>query len=449
MLRTTKAATLTAVALSLFLLSSSHVELSVRGHSAVSPPPAIHPPLPDESPQMAAPIRSSSPLGDPFPAPPASLTLTFGTTAVSSYVRNWLRHARRHPALLPYAAVALDDEIMRLCRTWGEPVLEASVLLAGDAAGEEALRTLGGGYVRDRTASFKQLGYLKALATAQLLELGYDVLLSDADAVWLGDPWPWIGRAGVPVAADAGELPRADVLATNDLPDLRRDGQPDSVYNTGVTFFRASPDGRARRFALEWANRTKNTGVIGNDQTEFNRLLRNRYIDGDYTCNRPECLAPDPQHFVPTASSYRGQGCAKEGASEGANEEANEGVDGVDGRSAIDQGPGQTCAPCHWLATRTGRDSYTGLESIAMGPADVAWRRCDGLQRAQRRAPVRTARRTYWLWGGRVRFGLLPMDRFLQGHTFFVQRLHALRGVQPLHVHVTYTMGSDLGSAPC
>jgi hypothetical protein len=33
----------------------------------------------------------------------------------------------------------------------------------------------------------------QALTTARLLELGYDVLLSDADAVWLGDPWPWIG----------------------------------------------------------------------------------------------------------------------------------------------------------------------------------------------------------------------------------------------------------------
>ena len=49
------------------------------------------------------------------------------------------------------------------------------------------------------------------------------------------------------------------------------------------------------------------------------------------------------------------------------------------------------------------------------------------------------------MWGGRVLFGLLPMDRFLQGHTYFVQRLHALRGVEPLHVHITYTMGSDFG----
>lgn len=41
--------------------------------------------------------------------------------------------------------------------------------------------------------------------------------------------------------------------------------------------------------------------------------------------------------------------------------------------------------------------------------------------------------------------GVLPMERFLQGHTFFVQRLHAQRQVAPVHVHVTYTMGADFG----
>jgi hypothetical protein len=65
----------------------------------------------------------------------------------------------------------------------------------------------------------------QALTTARLLELGYDVLLSDADTVWLGDPWPWIGGRGIVLADDAGDLPLADVLATNDMPDLRRDGQ--------------------------------------------------------------------------------------------------------------------------------------------------------------------------------------------------------------------------------
>ena len=44
-----------------------------------------------------------------------------------------------------------------------------------------------------------------------------------------------------------------------------------------------------------------------------------------------------------------------------------------------------------------------------------------------------------------MRFGLLPADRFLQGPTYFVYRLHEQRAVPPLHVHVTYTMGGGEG----
>ena len=194
---------------------------------------------------------SDGPLGRQFPGPPASLALTFGTVALKHHVYNWLRHAGKVPQLT-YAVVALDDALERLCQSWAEPVLSGRRLLGGGgadvAAAFDALNT---GYVRDNTAAFKQLGFLKARATARLLELGYDVLLSDADAVWLGDPWPWVGRRGIEPSAEAGDLPEADVLATNDMPDLRRDGAPDSVYNTGVTFFRAGADGRALRFALE------------------------------------------------------------------------------------------------------------------------------------------------------------------------------------------------------
>ena len=33
----------------------------------------------------------------------------------------------------------------------------------------------------------------------------------------------------------------------------------------------------------------------------------------------------------------------------------------------------------------------------------------------------------------------------MQGHTYFISRLHAARRVSPVHVHVTYTMGADYG----
>ena len=88
----------------------------------LSDPPPLPPPPP-----------SPPPLPPPtfhLPAAPASLTLTFGTAAVWPYVYNWLRSARAlESALTPYAAVALDEEIGRLCHLHGEPTLSARSLL--------------------------------------------------------------------------------------------------------------------------------------------------------------------------------------------------------------------------------------------------------------------------------------------------------------------------------
>ena len=49
-----------------------------------------------------------------------------------------------------------------------------------------ALAALGrSAYARNEPQRFKQLGYVKALVLVALLTKGYDVLLSDADAVFL------------------------------------------------------------------------------------------------------------------------------------------------------------------------------------------------------------------------------------------------------------------------
>ena len=62
-------------------------------------------------------------------------------------------------------------------------------------------------------------------------------------------------------------------------------------------------------------------------------------------------------------------------------------------------------------------------------------------QRGLRRSERGPSTHAWWMWGGRIAAGILPLDRFLQGQTFFVRRLHELRGVPPVHVHVTYNMG--------
>ena len=243
---------------------------------------------------------------DGLPPPSATLTLTIGTASMREYVYNWLYHAGKIPQLRPFYAVALDRELLTLCVTWGEPVLDAAALLTDDAAGFNATAQLRGrGYLRNERASFKVFGYLKARLLLALLRRGHDVLLSDADSVFLGDPWAWIRPSSA--SAAAGQLPAADILLSNDLPGLQRDGQPDSVFNSGLIFLRSGR--RALRFVSEWAERTRRTAEIGNDQTELNRLLRGRYQDGDFGCNHDGCLQRDPSLFVPTAAAFTGPGC--------------------------------------------------------------------------------------------------------------------------------------------
>ena len=403
---------------------SVHPQVRLRsGRLAAVPIPdtpifgSTTPPPPPPPPPAAAGAVPGLPLA------PASLTLAFGTASMESYVSNWLAFARRVPELKPYAVVALDEALEKTCAGWGEPVVSASALL--EPLGGEVARLLksvksGNGWLRNDAGRFKTMGYLKAMFTWRLLELGYDVLLSDADSVWLASPWPYLGRPGVAHAADAGSLPLADVLATNDLPDPRRDGQPDSVYNSGALFFRATA--RARRFVGEWANRTLHTGVIGNDQTELNRLLRSRYGDGKWECNRPECLEPDLRRFVPLVATFAG----------------SKGHDCPVIRE-------EACpVRCGWRVSPSAADGYSGLMALAAGDHD-RWRACEAHNLRMGRKAVAAHRWAYWMWGGRVAFGLLPMERFLQGHTFFLARLHEARGVAPIHVHMTYTMGGDYG----
>ena len=346
------------------------------------------------------------------------------------------------------------------------------------------------GYLRNERAGFKMMGFVKARLVHTLLRLGYDVLLSDADSVFLGNPWPWIGpilsasstttstssSSTSALALDAGLLPTADVLLSNDYPDLRRDGQPDSVFNSGLAFLRCTP--RAIHFVAEWAERTRRTAEIGNDQSEINRLLRGRYRDGDYRCNHDGCLEPDPMLFMPAAAVFRGADCPTPPtqllsqlrrallnglniSSSGGGGSGGGGSGGGGSRSRSSSGSSSSSssslegqddddhspcpAPCAWLAPSTADDHRLNLRTVPLVAATAAWRRCREHQEKRGRRLVGQSRQVYCMWGGRVRFGLLPMERFLQGHTYFIQRLHEARGVSAVHVHLTYVMGADFG----
>ena len=207
--------------------------------------------------------------------------------------------------------------------------------------------------MRNQQGHFKALGFVKASFALRLLAHGYDVLLSDADSVFFGNPWPWLGRLGVAPASTtvAGGLLAADLIVTNDIAALETDGLPSTVLNSGVLFLRATP--RTRRFVLEWAARTIRTSDAGNDQTELNRLLTNRYRDGDWACNDPRCGLPRPWQFVPVVVGFVGPGCDRPNAT-------GDGGEGAGGEG--DAGPCHSA--CRWDERPSQLDAYSNLSHV-------------------------------------------------------------------------------------
>ena len=185
----------------------------------------------------------------------------------------------------------------------------------------------------------------------------------------------------------------------------RRDGQPDTVFNTGALFFRASP--RAIAFVAEWAERTLRTADIGNDQTELNRLLRSRYRDGDYKCNRPECLEADDRIFVPVAAAFVGEGCPRlerlESALRDAAHDASSSYAPADATTngSAQVGTGGCLSPCLWVAPVDLSDGFTRLSAVAMAKAHMAWKLCEAQNVNKGRWKYLHNRRLHWMWNGR------------------------------------------------
>ena len=95
--------------------------------------------------------------------------------------------------------------------------------------------------------------------------MGFDLLLSDVDTVWLRDPVPYIIK-----------YPDADVLTSSDhLADTTQDGGLEdsraagSAANIGIMFFRSS----TKTLAYEWVDRLQKDDKLW-DQNAFNDLMR-------------------------------------------------------------------------------------------------------------------------------------------------------------------------------
>ena len=80
-------------------------------------------------------------------------------------------------------------------------------------------------YYRHHKSSFLELGLVKAAFLWELLRLGYDVLISDLDVVWINDGWErWMTyrNAARPPLPEAEMQAMADVLVSTDELDEHR-----------------------------------------------------------------------------------------------------------------------------------------------------------------------------------------------------------------------------------
>ena len=145
------------------------------------------------------------------------------------------------------------------------------------------------GYMRHHKSDFLEMGLVKVAFLWELLSVGFDVLISDLDVVWLNGHWQrwttWADSLNPPVP-EASLLAAADVLVTTDELDSAKDstGSASAMeLNTGVVYLRATRGALAmvqswRKAMLRQKGRHDLTENV-NDQSLFNQVVRGTPIN--------------------------------------------------------------------------------------------------------------------------------------------------------------------------
>ena len=331
-----------------------------------------------------------------------ALLVTWANAHHAEFALNWIAHARG-AGIGNFLVGCLDDELIRVLEERAGAgahlfrVPESASFPSSSFSSSSSSSSRNDQYSSSKSskedigwgsAGFHALGRAKVSLARLLVERhGADVLVSDVDAVWLRDPFPYLRR-----------FPEADVLASSDALAPTRDRRgggvgggrraerrgetataaaasaaaaaaaPDplerwpaaaAAANIGVVFFR-SP--RSVDFLREWEEtllrsdeeeEKKGSGEKQWDQNVFNDLFRRGMV-------------------TTTTTTTEQQQQIEEGASE----------DGARSEAA----PALSPPP----------------------PPPITASRPDGLFPA---------------YDNSLLFGILPVDLFASGHTFFVQRL--------------------------
>ena len=230
-------------------------------------------------------LRFNGPAQKAFPklqlGPGEPLLLVFGGASVTDMLKNWVLHVQRvqNGAGLPYVVACMDDKLFGLAESEGFP----AVLMSESAGGESQVSTRWKYYRMDPKA-FLAMGILKVRFFMEFMRAGFDVLCSDLDVIWLGDPRPWVLGS----ANSSSLLGLADVVVSTDVTHAASD-KDDAMWgvngemNTGMVLLRSTEG--AMVFCRRWKARMEqemvkvarlNSGMVQwwtNDQTFFNEVV--------------------------------------------------------------------------------------------------------------------------------------------------------------------------------
>ena len=160
-------------------------------------------------------------------------TITFANTKFLPVLLNWFLHIRRQRLPTP-ATVALDEPLHRYLTDRGFPSI-----------------------MQPHHGSRNKLWELRTKVFSDLLDSGRSFLHSDADAVWLGNPWLSITASDADITLSQGTIWPPDVVAKRGF-----------VACCG--FFHAKSNERTKNFFRRLASQT---AMITDDQVSLNRLL--------------------------------------------------------------------------------------------------------------------------------------------------------------------------------
>ncbi|KAK3282427.1 hypothetical protein CYMTET_9838 [Cymbomonas tetramitiformis] len=177
-----------------------------------------------------------------------TLFVTFSDVRYVDFMHNWVAHCRA-AMLGPLIIGAMDMEVLKVAAHLGVRVF----------AMWHTIKDFGFG---------AQIGAIGAL-----LDLGFDVLMSDVDTVWLRDPSDWF--AADEFVRSAHLLISSDCLSSSEEDEKKVCAH--SAFNIGVMLWRQGPV--TRRVLAEWTERVlhkRDKGIASymEEQNALNWVLR-------------------------------------------------------------------------------------------------------------------------------------------------------------------------------